>query len=267
MSATLGFLGFGNMAEAIFRGLLSAGTYSVRNLCVFDVDPAKRAKASEAGAKAVPDAANLARESDVILLATKPQDMAAALAELKPGFRESSLVVSVAAGISTKFIQDRLGPGARIVRVMPNTPAFVSAGAAGFALSPNATDNDAKTVQRIFDAVGITERVDESQMDLITALVGSGPADFFFIVEAMTQAAVAAGLPESQAAPLAAQVCYGAGKLLHDSGESAATLRERVTSKGGTTFAALETFRALNLADVIARGMDAAAKRSKELGS
>lgn len=267
MTGTLGFLGFGNMAEAIFRGLLAAAVYPPGSIYVYDVVETKRKKALDADAGAANSVSELARLSDIVVLATKPQDMAGALAELKESFRPDTLVISIAAGISIQFIQDRLGADARVVRVMPNTPAFVGAGAAALATSANATEQDAEAAATIFEAVGIVERVQESDMDLITALVGSGPAYFFYMVEAMTRAAVDAGLAEDKAARLVAQTAYGAGKLLHDTGDSAATLRERVTSKGGTTFAALETFRKRGLDDVIAAGMRAAAERSKELGS
>ena len=263
---TLGFLGFGNMAEAIFRGLLSAGAYAPSSIYVFDVDENKVKKATEAGAHGASDAGILAASCDIVLLATKPQDLGSAIEDLKAGFRAETLVISIAAGISTGFIEDRLGPETRVIRVMPNTPALVGAGAAGVAANGNATGADVDVACKIFDAVGITERVDESEMDLITALIGSAPAYFFYFVEAMSKAARDSGMSAEMAERLAGQALYGAGRLLHESEDTAAALRERVTSKGGTTFAAIESFRAKDLEGLVAAAMDAAAKRSKELG-
>jgi pyrroline-5-carboxylate reductase len=262
----VGFLGFGNMGEAIARGLVRAGAIEGRQILAYDVDPAKARRISALGGLAASSAADLARGADTLLLAPKPQDMRTALQSLRGGLRPQTLVISIAAGISTGFIQETLGPRTRVVRAMPNTPALVGAAATGFAPSSNCTPADATVARSLFEAIGIAEQVAEAQLDAVTALSGSGPAYYFAFVEASALAAEGLGLPAAQAGRLAAQTFYGAGLLLHDSGEPAGLLRERVTSKGGTTAAALATFAARDLAGTVRAGMEAAAARSKELG-
>lgn len=254
------------MGRAILEGLLEAGTLAPNNVAVFDVDAEKRKAAEALGVKVADSPAHLAELSDALLIAVKPQSMEEALAQLKPGLFPSSLVISIAAGISIAYLQERLGRDIRAVRVMPNTPALVGAGAAGIALSGNCTVEDAAIAETIFSAVGIAVTVPEDAMDAVTALSGSGPAYFFYTVECLVRAAVAEGLSEEQATRLAAQTLLGAGKLLTESGEPASALRERVTSKGGTTAAALAAFEAQGLERVLAAGVAAAATRSRELG-
>ena len=266
LEGTLGFLGFGNMGGAILSGLIEAGTVSADRALVFDIDPKKNAKAKASGATVVSAPEELADKSDTLVLAVKPQTMAEALEQIRPGVSSKTLVISIAAGISISYVQERLGRDIRVVRVMPNTPALVAAGAAGIALSENCTEDDAKAARTIFEAIGIAEMVPETMMDAVTALSGSGPAYFFYTVECLVRAAVAQGMDEAQAARLAAQTLLGAGRLLKESGEPASVLRERVTSKGGTTAAALEAFRQGDLEGVLASGINAAVARSKELG-
>ncbi|MDQ1258005.1 MAG: pyrroline-5-carboxylate reductase [Candidatus Hydrogenedentes bacterium] len=266
MKGTLGFLGYGNMGGAILRGLIGAGTLDPAHAAVFDVDADKCRDAAALGVAVSASPADLAARSDTLMLAVKPQTMNDALAQLKQGFRPDTLVVSIAAGISMSFLRARLVDAIRVVRVMPNTPALVGAGAAGIALSDNCTEADAETARTIFEAIGIAVMTPESSIDAVTALSGSGPAYFFYMTECLVRAAVAEGLSEEQATRLAAQTLLGAGKLLAESGEPAAVLRERVTSKGGTTAAALDAFRARDFSGVIEAGVAAAAARSRELG-
>lgn len=262
----LGLIGLGNMGGAILNGLLDAKTLPPAQAIVYDVDPAKTVGAAAKGVAVAQSAAELAQKSGVVLLATKPQDMDSALDGIGPGLSDNTLVISIAAGISIGYIQARLGSQVRVVRVMPNTPALVNAGAAGMAFSENCTDEDTRAAATIFESIGIAERVPEQAMDTVTALSGSGPAYFFYLVECLVDAAVKLGLPEDQATRLAGQTLYGAGLMLNGSGESAATLRERVTSKGGTTAAALARFGDEGFARTVQAGLDAAAARSKELG-
>jgi pyrroline-5-carboxylate reductase len=259
-------LGFGNMGQAIVQGLIETGTMSAKHVVVFDVDPEKCADAERLGASVADSAADLALRSTVLLIAVKPQNIDEAIAPVAPALASDVLVISIMAGVSIQRLQEKLGGVFRVVRVMPNLPALVNASATALSMSENCTEDDADTARVIFEAVGIAEFVPEDSMDTITALSGSGPAYFFYVVECMTKAAVAQGLPVDQAARLAAQTLLGAGVLLRDSGEPAATLREQVTSKGGTTEAALNRFREEGLEEVIAAGVDAAAKRSRELG-
>jgi pyrroline-5-carboxylate reductase len=266
LAGALGFMGFGNMGAAMVRGLLDAGTISAGRVFIYDVAADKRAEAETTGAAVVSSPKELARNADTLILAVKPQAMAEAVESLKPGIDSKTRVISIVAGISISYLQKHLGEDIRVIRVMPNTPAMVKAGAAGIALSGNCTEADAAAARAIFEALGLVEVVPEALMDVVTALSGSGPAYFFYMVECLTQAAEKHGLNARQAANLAAQTLLGAGRLLKESGETAAALRERVTSKGGTTAAALEAFRSGGFARIIAEGVAAAVARSKELG-
>ncbi len=263
---TLGFLGFGNMGSAIARGLVDAKTWPASGMVVYDLDAGKRSEAAKLGARVAATPADLAQASDALLLAPKPQDMAVALAAIRPGYTDRTLVVSIAAGISISFIQTRLGATTRVARVMPNTPAMVGLGAAAFSLSANASEADAEVVTTIFDAIGICERVPEETIDAVTGLSGSGPAYFFYMVECLVEAATVQGMTEAQALRLAGQTLYGAGKLLMESGETPAVLRERVTSKGGTTAAGMAAMRQRDFSGAVHAAVAAATARSRELG-
>lgn len=266
LKGTLGFVGCGNMGMAILQGLLNKNVIDPPWVKVFEPDPGRRDEAQSLGAGIAPSPEDLVRRADVVLLAVKPQAMANALEPLQAVKPFPALAVSIAAGISIRFIQDRLGRESRVARVMPNTPALVGAGAAGYALSDTCTADDERTVRILFEAVGIAERVTEEQLDAVTALSGSGPAYFFYLVEHLTAAAVERGLDEPTARRLAAQTLRGAGELLSQSDESPATLRARVTSKGGTTEAALKTFEARGWPETVRAAVWAAANRSRELG-
>lgn len=265
IDATVGFLGFGNMGYAILRGLIAQGALRPERACVYDVNALRREQAAELGVRFAESPEDLWTSAEVVLLAVKPQNMAAALEPLVKGGDTDHLVVSIAAGITTTYLHGLLGPEARIARVMPNTPALVGAGAAGIALGTHCTERDGAIAAAIFEAVGVAVTVDESQIDMVTALSGSGPAYFFYFVECLVKAAKAQGLPEAVATQLAAQTLLGAGKLLAESGEPARDLREKVTSKGGTTAAALLVFEDGGLADLVAEAVAAARTRAQQL--
>lgn len=265
LEGTLGFLGFGNMGRAILGGLIDTQAIAPVQAAVYDVNPAQHDAATHLGAAVAGSPEALVRHADTIVLAVKPQQAAEALDTLRPAMRPDVLVVSIMAGITTAFIEARLGTGTRVARAMPNTPALVNAGATGLAFNAACTGTDHERAMAIFRAIGRVEAVEEVQLDAVTALSGSGPAYFFYMVECLVQAAVAQGLSETQAARLAAQTLYGAGKLLAESGEPAAVLRQRVTSKGGTTEAALQTFADGGLEGLVQRAVTAAAERSRAL--
>jgi pyrroline-5-carboxylate reductase len=267
LNGTLGFLGFGNMGGAIAAGLIEAGRVSGKHVIVYDVDEDKQQQAKAMGIAVAESPQDLAGACSTLVLAVKPQTMDLALKQLAPNFSPKTLVISIAAGVSIRFIQERLGETARVVRVMPNTPALVNAGAAAIAVSSTCAKEDAQTARAIFESVGIAEMTPESAIDAVTALSGSGPAYFFYMVECLTASAVAEGLPEDQAARLAAQTLLGAGRLLVESHEPAEDLRRKVTSKGGTTEAAINMFRDEGFEKVIRAGFQAAVARSRELGA
>lgn len=267
LQGTIGFLGYGNMGSAILEGLIEMTVLSAKQAAVYDPQPARCTAAEHIGARVCESAEELAATSDVLVLAVKPQTMDTALKEAGSGLKPSTLVISIAAGVSIASLKRRLGETVRVIRVMPNTPALVQTGAAGIAPGPLCTEADVAVARTIFESIGIAEIVAEKDIDAVTALSGSGPAYFFYMVECLVKAAVAEGLEEATATRLAAQTLLGAGRLLSSSSDSAATLREKVTSKGGTTEAALKQFAAMGFENVIAAGVRAAAARSRELGA
>lgn len=264
---TVGFLGFGNMGSAIAAGLVARGVLAPRDIAAHDPDAGRTAQAAGLGARTFASAAELAAVADTLVLSVKPQMWREATAPMAGALRPGARIVSIMAGVSIAAMRSVFGEDARIIRVMPNTPAMVGAGAAGIAPGPGCDDDDAAAARTMFEAVGVAEIVAESDLDAVTALSGSGPAYFFHLVECLVNAAVAEGLEPGVANRLAVQTALGAGRLLAESGEPAATLREKVTSKGGTTFAALEAFRGRDFEGTIAQGVRAAAARSRELGA
>lgn len=261
-----GFLGYGNMGEAILAGLLENKALEPDAVRVYDPVPARMDAAAARGVTCAASPGELASACDTLLLAVKPQSLNDALAPLVGVVAPSVRVVSIMAGISIAVLRERFGPLARILRVMPNTPALVGAGAAAIACSDTCGPEDIEAGRTIFGAVGIVELVQETDIDAVTALSGSGPAYFFYLAECMIKAAVEEGLSEDLAGRLAAQTLMGAGKLLVSTGVPPARLREQVTSKGGTTFAALEAMRAHEFEAIIQAAVHAAAERSRELG-
>lgn len=266
LNGTLGFLGYGNMGSAILEGLLGKHVLNTSHVVIYDPEPVRQEAAQRLGIDIAETPEELTRRSDYLLLAVKPQIMDLALEQAKPGAKPDTLFISIAAGLGMKWFQERLGAEIRIARVMPNTPALVQAGASGIAFSPNCTPGDQEVVRRIFESIGVAEFVPEAAIDAVTALSGSGPAYFFLLVECLVRAAVAEGLEEPLARRLATQTLHGAGVLLKTSGERPADLRAKVTSKGGTTEAAVKYFESHGLQDLVNGAVHAAAARSRELG-
>ncbi len=264
--SVLGVIGVGNMGYAILGGLIEKGFVGPQEAAAFDIDTARARRANELGARVAPTIDDLVASSDVVLLAVKPQHMDECLADVASHARGAHLFISIAAGISTGYVEKRLGGTPRVVRVMPNTPAQVGAGAAALCRGRHATDADLEYACSMFATLGEAVVVDEPMMDWVTALSGSGPAYFFYLVEIITRAAQEGGLPEGVAERLARQTFIGAARLLEESGERADVLRQKVTSKGGTTEAALRAMERENVADRIGRALQAAADRSRELG-
>jgi pyrroline-5-carboxylate reductase len=268
--AKIGIIGAGNMGGAIARGILSAGLYDAHDVLICDVIPRKAEElAREAGIRTADTPDALAASSSAIIIAVKPQTMAQCLDEIKEAVDSSKLIISIAAGITTEFIEQRLDRpdgGARVVRVMPNTPALVGEGAAAICGGSNAGEADLEIAEKIFAALGKAYRLDESLIDAVTAVSGSGPAYLFLFAESLERAAVEAGLPEDMAAGLVAQTLFGSAKLLIGSSDTASELREKVTSPGGTTEAALAVFRERNFEDIITAAVMAALARGRELG-
>ena len=266
----LGIIGAGNMAEAIARGVMGKNLLRANQMIAADVSPQRRELFErELKVRAVEQNADVARQSRVVLLSVKPQQMADALAALAPAMGEQTLVVSIAAGISTSFIEKHLGGGKqwRVVRVMPNTPMLVGEGMSGVARGENASDEDVATVRRLFESAGDVIEVTEDKMNAVTALSGSGPAYFFLLVEQMIAAGVDMGLAPGDARQLAAKTAVGAAKMLATSPDAPEELRRKVTSPGGTTHAAITHLQAQDVPRAIVDAIKAAERRGKELGS
>lgn len=263
---TIAFIGAGNMAGALMRGLADTSTIPASHIVAADPDTARlESLASTLGVRTTANNAEALRDADIIVLATKPQVFGELLPALAGALRPETLVVSIAAGISNAIIEAALPPGTRVVRTMPNTPALVGAGATALSGGTHATDADLALTERLFRSVGLTVRVPEEQMDAVTGLSGSGPAYVFAMIEALRDAAVREGLAADVALELASQTVFGAAKLLVEQDESPEVLRERVTSPGGTTRAGLDALEAASFADTIAGAIRAATRRSVEL--
>ena len=262
----LGVIGAGNMAEAILRGVVRSEYLHRDSIVAYDpVIAREQMLAIELGILCARDN-TMTGSCPHVLIAVKPHIVGEVLDEIKPVVKEDSTIISIAAGVTTAFIDERLAGKGRIVRVMPNTPMLVGAGMSAIAAGPRATNDDVHWTQRLFSASGLTVVVEESMIDAVTAVSGSGPAYFFYLIEAMTAAGVAEGLDPSVAEMLAIRTCLGAGQLLAKTHKDPALLRKQVTTPGGTTQAAIETMEAGDVKNVLIRAVRAAAERSRELG-
>jgi len=261
----IAFIGAGNMGEALIRGLLAAGIVKPHQIIAADVRQDRLESLEKAfGVRTTLDAAAAVKEANVILLAVKPQQMREALASCRDG-TEGKLFISIAAGIPTTKIESILGDAPRVVRVMPNTPALVGAGAAAVCKGQHAGEDDMATAETILGATGITIRTEEKFLDAVTALSGSGPAYIFLVAEAMIKAGTEAGLREDISRTLTMHTILGAAKLLLESGDTPAELRRKVTSPGGTTEAALKVMADHKLVETFVAAILAATKRGHEL--
>ena len=265
-TAKVGFLGAGNMACAIAGGLVAKGIVPAANIAASDISPDALKAFAEAteGGQGFSSNVELAKRSDIIVFATKPFHSAGVCDEIKDVITADKLIVTICAGLPTKMYEKRLGSTTRVVRVMPNTPALVQLGSTGVSGGANATDEDVKTVMKMFEAVGVTVNVREDQLDLITGLTGSGPAYFFRVAEALIEAGVELGLEEDKAILMVKQLLYGSGKLAATSPQSLTQLRKNVTTKGGTTEAGLKQLEEGDLSEVIFNCVKAATDRSVE---
>lgn len=258
------FIGGGNMASALIGGLLQQG-FRGPDIRVAEISADARARLQTAFGVDAVDAIDGAIHEEVVVLAVKPQQMREVAGTLKEHLR-GQLVVSIAAGIRTGDLARWLGHG-RIVRAMPNTPALLRAGISGLFAAPGATAGDVQAAQQILQAVGAVVTLDrEEQLDGVTAVSGSGPAYVFYFIEALQQAAAELGFTPEQARRLALETFSGAAKLATASSDPVETLRARVTSKAGTTEAALKSMEGAEVKRRVVEAIHAAARRSRELG-
>lgn len=267
LERTIAFLGAGNMAEALIKGLLRAGTARPESL----IATGRRAERLETlqrtyGVRTTLDNLAAVREADVVVLSVKPQALDKVLVQVAPQVDPHKLVISVAAGVPIAAMERRLGAGARIIRTMPNTPSLVGAGACALSRGEHASEEDLAVATRIFQSVGTTTVVDENLLDAVTGLSGSGPAYIFLIIEALSDAGVKVGLPRYTALKLAAQTVLGSAQLLIETGAHPGQLKDQVTSPGGTAIAGLHTLEAGGLRTTLINAVEAATRRARELG-
>ena len=273
----LGFIGGGNMAEALARGLLAKKVFKASQLIASDIDPARRRKLSRTlGIATAADNLEVVTQAPAIVVAVKPQTIDAVLEELGAATRAwanstpaaaTRLFISIAAGIPCARIERAIGKGARLIRAMPNAPAMIGQGMAGLVRGSGASKADLAFALKIFRAVGdAVELSNECDLDIVTALSGSGPAYVYLFIKSLADAAVADGLPRELALRMALQTVRGAEHHMRHCGLEPAELIRMVASPGGTTEAALRRFAEAGFSDIVANAVHAAAARSRELG-
>jgi len=266
-SKSIGVIGGGKMGSALITGILSRDLVPAENVTVSDVVKERREDLKRAcGVNASDDNKKTVKSADIVILAVKPQIMAEILQETAAVVDTKKLIISIAAGISTQYIEAYLKKGARVVRVMPNTPAMIGEGATAITSGAHATEGDMALALHIFEAVGIAVAVKEDLMDAITGLSGSGPAYGFVIIDALASAGVNMGISRDIALKLAAQTLLGAAKLCLRGDKHPAELRDMVTSPGGTTIAGLKALEEGRITATLIAAVEAATLRAKELG-
>jgi pyrroline-5-carboxylate reductase len=268
---TIGFIGAGNMAEALIRGLVRGGHVPADRITASGPRRERLDELAKSYAIAITlDNREVARRASLVVLSVKPQILDKVLREVADQLQPGTLVVSIAAGVNTEAIEEvieRVVPeGVRVVRAMPNTPALVGAGATAISPGKHASEADLATAKAMFDAVGISVVLDESHLDAVTGLSGSGPAYIFLILEALSDAGVKVGLSRRNAQRLAAQTVLGSAKMLLETDEHVGRLKDMVTSPGGTAIAGLHTLEEGGLRTTLINAVETATKRAKELG-
>lgn len=263
----IGFIGAGQMATALAAGLLDAGLCSPDRLLASDPSDTARQCFSEATkAAATPNNAQVAAQSDVLVLAVKPPKIPAVAAELRGQLRADRLLVSIAAGVSIESLAQRFGPELAIIRVMPNGPCLVRRGSSAYAVGPRATTAHAALVERLLGALGSARQVEEGLLDAVTALASSGPAFVYVMIETMSDAGVGLGLPRAVATEMAAEAVRGAAEMVLGVGQHPAVLKDRVASPAGTTIAGLCALESNGFRAALWSAIDAAARRANQLG-
>jgi pyrroline-5-carboxylate reductase len=265
-SRRVAVLGAGKMGEALLSGMLRSGT-AAGDLVVTARRAERAATLRERYGVDVVGTGEAAATADTLIVTVKPQDMGALLTELAPHCPPDRLVVTAAAGITTSFLESRLAPGTPVVRVMSNTPVLVDEAMSAISAGAHAAEEHLARTEALFSPVGRTIRVPEAQQDAVTALSGSGPAYFFYLVEAMTDAGILLGLPRQVAHDLIVQTAIGSAVMLRDSGERPATLREAVTSPAGTTINAIREMENHGVRAAMLSALEAARDRGRELAA
>ncbi len=264
---TIGFIGAGNMAYALVSGLINNG-FSATNIKLSDTDEVLLSqRKTEFGVEVFTDNSQMTMQCDVIVLAVKPQVLPGVCTQLKVHTQRKPLVISIAAGVKIDTINHWLKGGASIVRTMPNTPALIGQGATGMVANDAVSNEQKALAESILGSVGICFWLqEETLLDAITALSGSGPAYFFLMIESMTNAGVALGLDQEMAETLSIQTALGASTMAKENDDTVRELRTKVTSKNGTTQAAIESFQDQDFETIVSHAMRAAFERAREMG-
>ena len=262
----LGFIGLGNMAKAILAGLLRSGMFAAEDVVGSDVAEAMRQKATEVyGIQAMESNAEVAMASDVLVLAVKPQFLEGVLKELTNDIKEDTLIISIAAGKSLAWLEEKLGKKVRMLRFMPNTAAMVGESSTAICRNAYATDEDVALAVKMCESFGTAQVIDEKLMDVFSAIGGSSPAFAFLYMEALADGAVASGMPRKMAYEIAAQATLGAAKLMRESGEHPGILKDMVCSPGGTTIQGMRVLENGGVRGSIMAAIDACVEKSKNL--
>jgi pyrroline-5-carboxylate reductase len=263
----IGIVGAGKIGSAIARGIIRAGLVSKDQVMASDVsDPLRESIAKELGIKVTRDNGKLCDFADIVILAVKPQIVDSVLKESAKKLGKTKLLVSVAAGVPVSRLEANLAQGARVVRVMPNIPCVVGAGAAGYAAGERATAKDMETVGLLLNSFGVAMPVEEKYLDAVTGLSGSGPAYVFLFIEALADGGVQAGLSRDVALKLAVQTVYGSARMALESSKHLGELKDEVTSPGGTTIAGLFALEQRGFRGTVMEAVASATRRSQELG-
>jgi pyrroline-5-carboxylate reductase len=264
---TIGFLGAGKMATALARGFVRAGLVTAKQILASDPSEAAcRAFAGEVGAGTTASNLEVVQFAEVLFLAVKPDQVNPVLAGIREGFTRKHLLISIAAGVPLARLEASLGPEARLIRVMPNTPALIGASATGYALGKAALPADGELAQKLFSVVGVAFQLKESLLDAVTGLSGSGPAYVYVMIEALSDGGVAAGLPRDVATKLAAQTLLGSARMVLETGLHPGALKDMVTSPGGTTIEGLHELEKGHVRGALISAVRAASDKSKKLG-
>jgi pyrroline-5-carboxylate reductase len=262
----IGFLGAGNIAEAIIKGILKAKKFLPENILISDIREERLKYLTKlCKVKSVKNNTELVEKSKIIVIAVKPKDIDNALFDLKNSIKKHNLLISIAAGISTGYIEKFIDKNVPLIRIMPNTPALVCSGVSAISAGRYAKNSDIKIAKDIFQSVGKVIEVDEKLMDVVTAISGSGPAYIFLFMESLVESAIKFGLKKEDAKVLVFNTFLGAVRMVLELNEEPKDLREKVTSPGGTTMAALKVFEDKNFKRIIEEAVFAAVNRSKEL--
>jgi pyrroline-5-carboxylate reductase len=261
-------IGGGNMGKSLLRGILKAGLTPAENVTVVDVHAGKlEAIRSDFGVRVTREAREAVPGADLIILAVKPVTLNDVLDSIRECVSPRQLFITIIAGVESSYIRERLGKGNPVVRVMPNIAATVDAAASAVAISPHTTEEHIELTEAIFSAVGEVVRVEEEHIDAVTGLSGSGPAYIYMVIEALCDGGVKMGLPREVAMKLATQTVFGAAKLVKDTGQHPATLKDQVTTPGGTTISAVHELEERGLRAMLISAVVTATERSRALNA